>query len=133
MFCSKCGNETNNLEVMFCPKCGNGLTSQPELPLNSIQRKILSVSAGQKYPILRLIAVLYKIGSVIIGILGVIFSLGSCAAMPSYGLLPGYQIFLGWAMLFGSIVLAVSQWALGEGIMVFLDMEESIRKVAEKE
>lgn len=134
MFCNKCGNEINNPEVMFCPKCGNGLASQPELPLDSIQRKILLVSAGQKYPVLRWLAVFYKISAVLVAVFGLITSLGSCAPMPAaYGMFAGHMMFVGLLIFLGSIACAINLWALGEGIIVFLDMEQTLRKIADKE
>jgi hypothetical protein len=118
---------------MFCPKCGNGLNSKTELPFKAIGQNFLSASVGQKYPILRLIAIFYKVSAVIVVLFGLISSLGSCASMSAYGMFAGNMMFFGVMIFLGSIALAISLWALGEGIMVFLDMEENLRKIAGKE
>lgn len=133
MFCSKCGNELDNPEIMFCPKCGNGLNAKAELPFKAIQQNFLSVSAGKKYPILRLIAIFYKVAAVLVVLFGLISSLGSCASMSAYGMFAGNMMFFGGMIFVGSVVFGISLWALGEGIMVYLDMEESLRKIADKE
>lgn len=132
MFCSKCGAEVDNPEIIFCPKCGNGLSTKPELPFKSLSRNIFSVSGGQKYPILRLIALFYKIAAVLVVLFGLISSLGSCASMSAYGMFAGNMMFFGLMIFLGSIALAISLWAIGEGIMVSLDIEETLRKIADK-
>ena len=132
MFCSKCGTEVNNLDASFCPKCGISFNSHPELELSPMQRKILLVSAGQKYPVLRWIAVIYKVCAILIAAFGIISSVGSCIPLPAYGMFAGHMMLIGMAIFIGSIFGAINLWAIGEGIMVFLDIEENLRKLVDK-
>lgn len=132
MFCSKCGTELSNPDAAFCPKCGSEMSAQPDLQLSPIQRKIIQVSAGQRYPVLRWISILYKVCAVLLAIFGLISALGSCMPMQAYGMFAGSMMFVGLMIFVGSLLGAIGLWSAGEFISVFLDMEENLRKIADK-
>jgi len=101
----------------------------------------------KRYKILRLIGSVYKVIGIVAGVITVIGAIGSCAlsaiggsAMDSlfssygnsYGASGLFSGVLSGVLLGGMILLyggitAISLYALGEGIYLFIDLEENTR------
>ena len=104
----------------------------------------------KRYKILRLIGSVYKVIGIVAGVITIIGAIGSCAfsaiggsAMDSLlnsygnsygasglfsGVLSGFLLG-GMILLYGGIT-AISLYALGEGIYLFIDLEENTRATA---
>jgi len=151
MFCKHCGEQVQNSTAQFCPKCGQKITNSTfetanqeetlasDTPVYN-QPAFTSTGAGidgsfgfqpqKKYAVLRLVSKLYKIAAVLVGILGFASFVTSCSQIgSSLGAMSGV---IGGTALIGSLIIAVSLWAAGEGILVFLDIEENTRRMASR-
>lgn len=123
-FCVDCG-ATVSLDDEICPKCGSDVSKldvEPEQNEKSTQTPLES-----KYPILRGIAELLKVASIITFILS-IFAGGLV-----WGEFGGstYSFLIPIMMVLCGIITAILLLAVSEIIKVFIDIEENTRRTAE--
>jgi len=102
---------------------------------------------SKKFGILRFIGTIYKIIGVILGVIAVLAALGVClgsflggAALSDLSQALGTQnigflgpiggIITGLAILIGVGIAAISQYAIGEAIFLFIAVEENTRATA---
>ncbi len=101
---------------------------------------------AKKFGILRFIGTIYKIVGIILGVIAIAGAIGSCIIgfvgstnMDTFSRQMGMDMEVGGALggilsglfiLFGVGIAAISQYAIGEGIYLFLTIEENTRATA---
>lgn len=103
----------------------------------------------KRYGALRIIGTIYKVLGIVVGVITVLGALGSClssllggAALGGLGEDVGGGLFAGGAsLLLGLLIavvsliyggaVAVSLYALGEGVFLFISLEENTRRTTE--
>ena len=163
MICPHCGTD-NRPGARFCVKCGNplaaetvawsppsaepGFSAPPPPPMPSpIPAGPLAVE--KRYPILRVLSVIYKVLGGIVAGLTVLGVIGACIAgiaggsalgnlgrefgtpMPGIGGAVG-GIITGLVLLLYGGFIAVTLYAFGEMVSLFISMEENIRSLAQR-
>lgn len=116
--CSNCKTESDDT-VEVCWKCGYAKTGSPTSISNSIQSGVI-----KKYPALRAISRIYSVMAWIIGVLAVLVAI--------YFIIENLENSILYAMLSILIgaLLALGIYAIGELIMVQIDIEENTRMMA---
>ncbi len=173
MLCPNCGTE-NRPGARFCAKCGATLVHEtvawPSPTPYPDYSAIPSASPGpsavppaspasfsssapvpveRRYPVLRVLGVIYKVLGGIVGALTVLIALGACIFGIAGGAvlgalerdlgtpLPGISGVVG-GLITGLIVLlyggfiAITLYAGGEVVFLFISMEENLRSLAQR-
>lgn len=166
MICPECGTD-NRPGARFCAKCGANLptetvawtppppaepafTTPPPLP-SPIPAPIPAepVAVQKRYPILRVLSVIYKVLGGIVAALTILGAIGFCIAgiaggaalgdlgrelgtpMPGIGGAAGGIIGGLTLLLYGGFI-AITLYALGEVVSLFISIEENIRSLAQR-
>lgn len=136
MYCHKCG-AYNEDTAKICVKCGAELLPPSSLPLGGAAPAAESgfEAVERRYPALRLIGSIYKILGVIVGAITLLIAIASCTITmggslgersgPFSGFLGGLLVFVVVLIIGG--IYALTLYAIGEGIYLFLSMEENTR------
>ncbi len=165
MICPQCGTE-NRPGARFCAQCGAPLTAEtvawspspaepafsvppPPPPPSPVIRAPGPAAVEKRYPILRVLSVIYKVLGGIVAAFTILGVIGSCIVGIAGGTalgelerelgtpLPGIGGMLG-GIIAGLIILlyggfaALFLYAFGELISLFISMEENIRSLAQR-
>lgn len=163
MICPNCGTD-NRPGARFCAKCGAPLTAEtvawspppaepafslPPPPPSPVMAAPGPLSVEKRYPILRILSVIYKVlggivaGLTLLGVIGVcIAGIAGGSALGNLGRefgtpMPGIGgavggIIAGLSLLLYGGFIAVTFYAFGEMISLFISMEENIRSIAQR-
>ncbi len=165
MICPQCGTD-NRPGARFCAQCGAPLTAEtaawspspvepafsvppPPPPPSPMIPAPGPVAVEKRYPILRVLSVIYKILGGIVAAFTILGAIGSCIVGIAGGAalgelerqlgtpLPGIGGVVG-GIIAGLIVflyggfIALFLYAFGELISLFISMEENIRSLAQR-
>ncbi len=136
MICPECGTD-NRPGARFCARCGAPLAAETVA---------WPVAVQKKYPILRALSTIYKVLGGIVAVLTTLGAIGFCIAMmvggaatvglerelgtPLPGIASGIVGGL-FVLLYGGFI-AVTLYAFGEMVSLFISMEENIRSLAQR-
>ncbi len=163
MICPNCGTD-NRPGARFCAKCGAPLTAEtvawsppaaepafpaPPPPPPPVIPAPRPVAVEKRYPILRVLSVIYKVLGGIVAALTILGAIGICIAgvaggaalgnlerelgtpMPGMGGIAGGIIGSLILLLYGGFI-ALALYAFGELLSLFISMEENIRSLAQR-
>jgi len=135
-YCTNCA-ATLDPGVKFCASCGTPTEATPPSRAAAVPATVhepsTAVSAGNRYPALRIVAILLKVTAavwVIIGVVGLIAAMSAGSDLPSG--LGGMSGFYGFLVLLSCLYFAVMSWAGAELLQVFMDIEDNTRRAMVK-
>lgn len=164
MICPQCGTE-NRPGARFCSKCGATLSSEtvtwtpsPAAPFPLVSEPSSSAPAGlspgvpvsvpQRFPVLRILSVVYKVLGGLVGALTILGILGACIiSITGSAALGGLESEWGILGLGGGILgaviaslilllyggfIAITLYGAGELLTLFISIEENTRAAAQK-
>ncbi|MCS7283019.1 MAG: zinc ribbon domain-containing protein [Anaerolineae bacterium] len=162
MICPNCSAE-NRPGARFCAKCGASLMTEtvawtPPSPVESPHfpsspppppPPLVSVSAGpvqveKRYPVLRVLSVVYKVLGGIVGGLTLLAAIAFCvagfagsAAFEDLGIFPSLGgaiggLVAGFVLLLYGGFIAITLYAGGEFVSLLISIEENIRTLTQK-
>lgn len=133
-FCTSCA-ATLDPGSKFCGACGATVEEAPQISAGKADRapQVFSHGHGDRYPALRIIAVILKV-------LAVLTALGGLLGGIAFGSIPASSYFptgsgtISLLAIFGGLLAglcyALFLWASAEMINVVLDIEENTRRAA---
>lgn len=138
-YCTNCAAALDP-GAKFCPSCGAQTEAAAPPPAPSVSPTHDAGSSpyappalGRRYPALRIVAIVLKVGAVIwvvIGVIGLLVVIASSSNSPLGSRL--VNPVQGFALLLVCLYFAVMSWAGSELLHVFMDIEENTRRAATK-
>ena len=134
-FCTNCAAPLET-GTKFCGACGTvaeAPTTSPE-SIASPRSSPPTTNRGRRYPALRVIAFVLKIGAVLTALGGMIFGVSAASLAdfaPPYariGAAGTASFAIGWTIFFFGLLYALFLWASAEMIHVMIDIEENTRR-----